>query len=315
MNTEPVLNSSALMFAAGQGYESESTPGFAAGSRMYENLPAAQYHSDKEALSCSMLKPLLESPAHFQANLLSLNKATKAMDFGSLVHGLVLEPHLIGTEFSIYPGIADGRASEYKAFLAKHASRLVVDEPTFARARKLAEKILHRIVFGRAFGDFVNEGIPEASIYVEEPTTGLMLRTRLDLYHPEYSFDLKTTRHGTINAFIRDAVDLHYDFQAFMYTIARSLYEGRTNPAKFVFIAAETEAPNSIHQITAGQSFMSNGAKKFQEVLSVYTACMQTGFWPDSSGNAEAEIEPWQSFSGKSDWKAALGGYQLSTTH
>ncbi|MFC6281169.1 PD-(D/E)XK nuclease-like domain-containing protein [Polaromonas aquatica] len=262
-----------------------------------------------------MLKPLLESPAHFQANLLSLNKATKAMDFGSLVHGLVLEPHLIGNEFSIYPGIADGRASEYKAFLTKHASRMVVDEPTFARARRLAEKILHRIVFGRAFGDFVNEGTPEASIYVEEPTTGLMLRTRLDLYHPEHSFDLKTTRHGTINAFIRDAVDMHYDFQAFMYTIARSLYEGRSTPAKFVFIAAETEAPNSIHQITAGQSFMSNGAKKFQEVLSVYSACMQTGFWPDSSGNAEAEIEPWQSFSGKSDWKAALGGYQLSTVH
>lgn len=313
MNTQNELDSSALMFAAGQGYESESTPGFAAGSRMYANMPATQYHSDKEALSCSMLKPLLESPAHFQANMLSQNKSTKAMDFGSLVHGLVLEPHLIGNDFSIYPGIADGRASEYKDFLAKNSSRLVIDEPTFARARKVAEKILHRVVFGRPFGDFVTEGIPEASIYVEEPTTGLLLRTRLDLYHPEYSFDLKTTRHGLISAFVRDAVDMHYDFQAFMYTIARSLYEGRSKPAKFVFIAAETEEPNSIHQIIAGESFMNNGARKFQDVLSVYYACMQTGFWPDSSGNAEAEIEPWQSYSGKSDWKAALGGYHRSS--
>lgn len=315
MNTQPDMNSSALMFAAGQGYESESITGFAAGSRMYANMPAAQYHSDKEALSCSMLKPLLVSPADFQENLMSLNKATKAMDFGSLVHGLVLEPHLIGNDFSVYPGIADGRSSEYKSFLAKNASRLVVDEPTFNRARKLAEKTLHRVVFGRPFGDFVNEGIPEATIYVEEPTTGLMLRTRLDLYHPEFSFDLKTTRHGQVNAFIRDAVDMHYDFQAFMYTIARSLYEGRTNPAKFVFIAVQTEAPNSIHQVTAGETFMSNGAKKFQEVLSVYSACMKTGFWPDSSTNTEAEIEPWQSFTGKSDWKAALGGYHLSSVH
>ena len=308
MNTQPDMNTSALMFAAGQGYESESTTGFAAGSRMYANMPAAQYHSDKEALSCSMLKPLLESPAHFQANLLSLNKATKAMDFGSLVHGLVLEPHLIGNDFSIYPGIADGRSSDYKAFLAKNSSRLVVDEPTFTRARKLAEKILHRVVFGR----------PLWRLRKRRHTRGKHLRRRahyrlaaahstLDLYHPEYSFDLKTTRHGLISAFVRDAVDMHYDFQAFMYTIARSLYEGRTNPAKFVFIAAETEEPNSIHQITAGETFMSNGAKKFQEVLSVYSACMQTGFWPDSSGNAEAEIEPWQSFTGKSDWKAAFG--------
>jgi hypothetical protein len=306
METMTNLNSAALMFAAGQEPEFDFTAGAAPGSRLYATLPAANYHADRDALSCSMLKPLLKSPAHFQANLMSIVGATKAMDFGSLVHGLVLEPHLVGSEFAVYPGIADGRSSEYKSYLEKHASLCVVDEPTFERGRKLAEKILHRIVFGRPFGDYVAEGIPEASIYVVEPTTGLLLRTRMDLYHPEFSFDLKTTRHSMVHDFVRDAVAMDYDFQAFMYTFARALYEGGTKPAKFVFVAAESDDPSSIHQVTAGESFMNNGAKKFQEALSVYSACTQSGFWPDSSGNVEAEIEPWQSFSAKSDWKNAL---------
>ena len=310
-----MLNTAALLFAAGQNIESESTVGAAPGSRLYANLPASHYHKDTEALSCSMLKPLLKSPAHFQASLTSRTKASKAMDFGSLVHALVLEPHTVGNEVSVYPGLADGRSSEYKTFLTKQNGRLVVDEPTFARARNLAEKVLSRRVFGRPFGDFVSEGIPEASIYFEEPTTGLQLRTRMDLYHPEFSFDLKTTRHGTISAFTRDAVEMHYDFQAFMYTIARSLYEGKSTFPKFVFIAVENEEPHAIHQVTAGESFMSNGAKKFQEVLSVYSACMQTGFWPDSSCDAEIEIEPWQSFTGKADWKSALVSAQPKALH
>ena len=304
--TEFFADPSALLFASGLGGESESTPGFAPGSRLFAHLPASQYHADEEALSCSMLKPLLVSPAHFQANRLKRNKATKAMDFGSLVHGLVLEPHLLGADFAVYPGMADGRATDYKEILAKNTSRLVVDEPTFAHGRLLAEKILNRKVLGRPFGDFVNEGIPEASIYAVEPTTGLLLRTRQDLYHPECSFDLKSTRHGTVNAFVRDAVDLHYDFQAFMYTFVRALYEGNGKMAPFAFIAAETDEPHSIHHISAGASFMNNGAAKFQEVLSVYSACMKADYWPDSSADGEAEIEHWQSFSGKSDWKNSL---------
>jgi hypothetical protein len=307
MNTETEGLDSALLFAAGMDCKSESTPGSAPGSKMYAHLPAHQYHGDKDALSCSMLKPLLTSPAHFQANLYNSMKATKAMDFGSLVHALVLEPRQVGSDFSVYPGIADGRSRDYKDFLEQHCGRLVVDEPTFSEACTLAEKILHRVVFGRPFGDYVREGIPEATIYAVEPTTGLQLRTRVDLFHPEFTFDVKTTRHCDSRAFVRDAVDMHYDLQAFMYTFARSMYEGRAK-APFVFIAAESEKPHSVHQVTAGESFMTNGAKKFQEVLAVYAACTQAGHWPDLSCDTEAEIEHWQSFDGKSDWKMALGG-------
>lgn len=306
MNTNFNLTDPTLMFAAGGAPEAEFTTGFAPDSRLYPNLPADEYHADREALSCSMLKPMLISPAHFQADLLAQQNQTKAKDFGSLVHALVLEPHLAGKDFAVFPGFADGRNAEYKEFLASNTGRLVVDEPTFARGRRLAEKILHREVYGRPFGDYVAEGIPEASIYFEEPTTGLKLRVRLDLYHPEYSFDLKSTRHATMNAFIRDSLDMHYDLQAFMYTFGRTMYDGSASPKPFVFIAAESEEPHSVHVVRAGDSYLSNGAKKFQEVLSLYWACTKAGLWPDASGEDVAEITPWQSFSGNADLRKAL---------
>lgn len=300
------LSDPAILFAAGGAPQYAFETGCAAGSRLYRDLPADQYHADRDALSCSMLKPLLISPGHFQASLLARNSATKAKDFGSLVHALVLQPHLVGQDFAVYPGFADLRDKEYKKFLANNPTRLVVDESTFARGGILADKILNRPVFGRPFGDYVAEGIPEASIYFEEPTTGLRLRIRMDLYHPEFDFDLKTTRHSTDAAFLRDSVEMGYDLQAFMYSLGRSLYDGRSKRLPFVFVAGETEEPHSIFDITAGESYMTNGLKKFQHVLSTYSACNSTGFWPDSSSSTVAEITPWQSFTGDASWKEAL---------
>lgn len=280
--------------------------GFSPDSRMYVDLPAVDYQSDREALSCSMLKPLLISPAHFQEYLLKHHASTKAMDFGSLVHAILLQPHLVGTDFALYPGVADKRVAEYKAFEDANPTRMVVDEPTFSKARHLAEKILYRRVNGRYFGDFLREGKPEATIYVREPTTGLLLRVRIDLYHPEVTFDLKTTRHSQIRPFLRDGVDKDYDLQAFMYSLVRSLFEGTETPKPFVFVAAESEAPHTINVVPAGHSFLNNGAKKFQEALTVYAACSEAGYWPDGSGEAVAEIEPYQSFTPRMDWKAEL---------
>lgn len=312
MTTQIDLINPALLFAAGGSPESDYLEGFAPGSKLYANLPADIYHADRDALSCSMLKPILISPADFQAALLAMAKSTKAKDFGSLVHALTLQPHLFNNDFALYPGLADGRDKDYQAFLERNPSRLVVDEPTFIRGRHLADKIMHRVVFGRPFGDFVAEGQSEVSIYVQEPTTGLLLRIRIDLYHPEFTFDLKTTRHGLPSAFLRDAVDMHYDLQAFMYTLVRTLYEGREKPVPFVFIAAQTEEPHSIHQITAGSSLMSNGAEKYKEVMTVYTACTQQDYWPDSSCDMVAEIDPWQAFKNNAPWKEALSSRLLT---
>lgn len=302
----PLDLSSAMAFATGLPKAKPPVAGFAANTRMYVDMSSDEYHSDKEVLSCSALKPILISPAHFQTHLLTIGTSSKVKDFGTLVHALVLEPALVGNEVAVFPGVYDGRSDEYKAFAAANVARLVVDEPTFASGRALAEKVLHRMVFGRPFGDYIAEGEPEVSIFFEEQVTGVALKIRPDLKHPEFTFDLKTTRHSTLGAFIRDAVSLDYDLQAFMYSYGRALFEGTDKPKPFVFIGAESSEPHSVHVVRAGDSFLGNGAQKFQEALTVYKACMSSGLFPDASGEGTAEISYWDSFKPETKWKDTM---------
>jgi hypothetical protein len=177
---------------------------------------------------------------------------------------------------------------------------------TFALSHRLAAKVSETRYKGRPLGRFIEESMCEASIYFTESVTGLRLRIRLDAYHPDISFDLKTTRHATAAAFARDAVELGYDLQAYMYGLGRSLYEGA--PRKpFVFITAETSQPYSVSTFDAGASFIENGAAKFQACLTAFKACSATGYWPDLSCHTSLEITPWQPFSPRQEWRQGLG--------
>lgn len=283
-----------------------TVPGKGSDSFMHLNQPASEYHADRGALSCSLLKPLLISPAHFKHSLLSPHESSDAQDFGSLVHLLMLEPQSVGREVAVYPGVVQSRDKQFSAFCDENLDRMVFDEPTFSKARTLVDKVLSQKYKGRSLGLFLEEAKTEISLYFTEPISGIRLRVRPDIFHPEITFDLKTTRHGSSSAFSRDALSLHYDLQAFMYTLGRSVFEGSTRPAPFVFIAAETDEPHSVFVMDSGRDFLDNGAKKFQECLSVYQACTQSGYWPDLSGQSTLDIEHWQQFQPAQSWRKAL---------
>jgi hypothetical protein len=274
-------------------------PGKMAASVLIPDQPAAQYHADRAVLSCSMLKPLLVSPAHFQVAMRQYTPPSEAMQLGTAVHLMVLEPHHFARDVAVFPGIKDGRDGAYKQWATDNADRILIDEPTLRTIRTMATRIQERPYKGRALGDFLAESLREVSIYFTEPTTGVRLRVRLDALHPDLSLDLKTTRHQFAGAFIRDAVDLHYDLQAFLYSAARALWEGSTKPAPFVFAAIETDAPHSVSVVTAGETFLHNGAAKLQRCLSLYAACRQTEHWPATDEDVVAEIQPWQAFERK----------------
>lgn len=296
--------SAAMACLDGGAPEQNTSKGVAGDSVLVRAMPAHQYHADRDALSCSLLKPLLVSPAHFQVALANPFKQTDAMVFGSVLHLLVLEPHLLSQEVAIFPGVATKRTTDYKDFVAARPDKIVIDEPTFAEARSLADKVMGTPYKGRSVGKFIEESIPEASVYFTDPATGLRIRMRMDAYHPDITIDLKSTRHGDHRAFLRDAIDMDYDLQAFLYSFGRGLYEGTQTLRPFVFVAAETEAPYSVSTLIAGSSLMDNGARKYQAVLAAYKACSETDLWPDLGGDAELEIEPWQQFNPKGGWRA-----------
>lgn len=285
-----------------------SQPGILADSLKIVRLPADDYHSDIAVQSCGLLKSMLVSPAHYRAQFFDTNKTTKAKEFGTLIHTLVLEPAAFAARYAVYPGVKDGRDAKYKAFVEKHGGQTVVDDVSLQLAQGMAQRILDRQFKGRAFREYIAEGEPEVTIYFTDPATKVRCRVRIDLLHPEFIFDLKTAISVIKSDFLRQAVNLHYDMQSYMYSLAECLWSGRETPLPFVFIAAENTAPYSVSAFTAGSSILAKGGAKYQDALSGYAACSQVNHWPDLGHEDTLDLEPWMALpaANESSWRAQL---------
>jgi len=281
--------------------------GVLAGSLLYRDMPAESYHADISVQSCSLLKQMLTSPAHYQAQFFAPRKSSPSMDFGTLVHCLVLEPGKFSREFAVYQGPPDKRSTEYKAFAELNVGRTIISESELIHARTLQQKILERRVRGRPFGDYVREGTPEATIYYTDPSTGVRCRCRIDLLHPEIVFDLKTTIYGEKETWLRHGLTLHYDMQSYMYSLCVALHYGEENPRPFIFVTGESEQPHSIGVYAAGSTYIENGGMKYKKALAGYTACSQVDLWPDLSQDAVLEIHHWQTEREEQSWTVTPG--------
>ena len=243
-----------------------------------------------------MLKKMLISPAHYVRNIFDTPKTSAALNFGSLIHTMVLEPGSFHTVYDIWPVDVRPNSKEGKAFAQSRPNRNLITETEFAQARRMASKILERTYRGRPLSRFLEEGEPEVTFFFTDPDCGVECRVRHDLWHPEILFDLKTTRHPHVRQFLHAAVEMHYDLQAYMYGYAEALYSGRSRALPFVFVAAENTMPHSVSMLTAAENFIANGKAKYIHALSRYAACTQVDYWPDLGVEQEIDIEPWQVF-------------------
>lgn len=262
---------------------------------------SSAYHADADILSSSMLKNALESPASYIQALLDCQKPSRAMDFGTLLHALVLEPSTVSSSVAIYPSKFT-RTKDCLAFKEANAERFCMTMAEFIKAKSLADKVLMSKFRGREFYKFVEEGTTEQSIYYTDPTTGLECRTRPDLDHPEFLFDLKTTRFCDIEKFAHQANQLNYDLSAYMYTYSRYLIDcsqkGRENAniKPFVLVPVCTEAPHSVFFAPISASFLRNGMKKYQHALSIISSCAKVQTWPALGGEEVLEMNHWNQF-------------------
>lgn len=271
-------------------------PGATADSFMLLGQPAADYHADRSAQSCSLLKPMLISPAHYLQALVEPVVDTEAKLTGTVLHALVMEPHRVDELVAVYPDSLTPRDKAVREFKVANRSRLCLPMSAFDLLRQAAQAVLLAPFRGRAFGDYLREALIEPSVYYRDPSTGVLCRTRPDVLHPEFTFDIKTSRHVQHRLFRQDALAMHYDMQSYMYSLARALLAARPRPFPFVFVQVELAAPHSVRFLTASTAFLENGQKKYQSALGRYLACNQSGLWPSCSGEGELDLEPWDAF-------------------
>ena len=246
-------------------------------------VTSGEYHRLPDSVSCSGLKHLLRSPAHFQAYL--QQPFDDKPNLGTALHCAILEPDVFESTYAFYNG--DRRGKAFTAFEEENPGKAILSKKEWDSVIGMRNAVM-------VYQDFplwqaLQSSKREMSVFWTDEETGVQCRVRFDsLLAPFSIFDLKTTTDARPECFIKQAVRLDYDLQAAMYTEAARRFTGELLP--FNFIGLETEAPHGIWLMPAGQSMIDNGWAKFRKALALYKRCKETGHWPGYS-NAITTLE------------------------
>ena len=219
-----------------------------------------EYHS-RGGISSSAVKSVYKkSLAHWKGEKRNSNNPAFAM--GSAVHANLLEKerNLVVKGPKTKSSLA---FKEMKENLGE--DQILLTEVEFNVANCITRGALNNPVCS----SYLNhpDRLNEISIFVEDPISGLTLKTRPDLLiEAEHTvFDVKTTQDASPKGFLKECLKYGYLLQGahYVYTCKLAGYE----VDKFSFIACEKSAPYLSHIHEMGQDVMHWGMKKLHKTL------------------------------------------------
>lgn len=198
---------------------------------IYEGVPFSEYIR-WPCLSVSTLKAFSVSPAQlvYEQTIEGREgrKVSDDMRLGSAVDRLVFEgKDAFEAGFIACPeGMKrDERHEKYQAFLARAGDREVMKPADFDRAKWIAASVMmHPLLRNGAM-----KGKTQVSMAWVDPETGLMCKSRPDMYDPSSDpiiWDLKVTTAAAAGEFERHAEAMRWHWQAYWYLTGCSVLTG-----------------------------------------------------------------------------------------
>ena len=232
-----------------------------------------EYHS-LPRLSASGAKTLLKSPARYKWEREHPAKPTAAMEFGTMLHALVLEPHVFQARYALAPDVdrrtKDGKAA-LEAWQADNVGKLAVSVDDWDRVHRMA-----RNVEASGAGDLMVGGKMEEPILWERD--GVPLKAKLDCLGKDSIIDLKTTSADDEDGIQRAAWSFGYHISAAAYQEAAEVVTGRRLPKVFVFV--QSVAPYDVVILEASDDFIAKGREQWDRAVRLFAACSEFDDWP-----------------------------------
>ena len=187
-----------------------------------------EHYHGLAGMSGSNLTLLAESNRHLDNKHLFNLGSSPALEFGTLLHTMVLEPHDVESNYVVLPnfetkavtGVSIAQAKS--DFYSENAGRTVIEYETFLKAERMARNV--RAICGKT----IDKGIKERSLFAD--LDGIICKCRLDIDLDDVGddYDLKSITLGikefsdaTLEAHIKK---LRYHWSAaFRNIIRRSL--------------------------------------------------------------------------------------------
>lgn len=245
------------------------------GSQLSNN----DYHAEKDHLSSSNLKMLLKDIEKFYQEKILHNKGPQldipAFAEGSYVHGLILEPHLLDDEFTVFPNFRKaGKVWEtFKAAEVSGKNRTIISKPQAKRCEGLVEGYKKN----KTAVDMVNGCKKEFSLFLT--LDNVPIKVRADLINIEEGFigDIKTTSFDTDpDSFKFTMKDFGYGLSAALYCQAFEAHYGK--PFDFYFIVLGKK-DRSCEVYKLSQDSRAKGDREVFKALKLYKQCKKTGIW------------------------------------
>lgn len=262
-----------------------------------ESISNADYRK-REGVSSSDLKRMMKSMATWKYYKDHPDDSdTEALQFGRAYHKMMLEPDDFDNEFIVSPKF-DRRTKEGKAaaeeFAKKAEGKEIINEETY---QKLLE--MQIALYNTPFVKLLIKGEHEKSFFWTDAETGIKCKCRPDSFgqvKEQYvCIDLKTTKDAETDHFMRDAIKLGYDIQAYHY--CQGLEDTYKKPFKFIFIAQEKTAPYLVNVLEADEYFMKSGKELRDSLLKKYKKALETGvyqgYMDENSGINSLSVPAW----------------------
>ena len=220
-----------------------------------------EYHAH-EALGSSDIKQLLQNPHGFRQE----KPSSKALELGSLVHKLILEPQEFESCYYVLDNI-DKRTKEGKEKYSKASAKAeaenkeIIDIVTYEQGKEIAE------AFNKsAVSKLISGGVAENCAFDE--IDGVAVKCRPDYYRSDKKIiiDLKTTSI----AGGASALNFQKAVANYRYYIQASLYMQILGADEFYFIAIETQSPFMIGVYKLDISALELGETQIKKAIKRY---------------------------------------------
>lgn len=217
-----------------------------------------EYHL-ADGISSSAVKSVYKkSIAHWKGE--KRNSDNPAFAMGNAVHANLLEKD----RNLVVKGPKTKNSLAFKNMKEKLSDdQILLTEVEFNVANCISEGALDNPVCASILDD--PNGLNEISIFVEDPVSKLLLKTRPDRLLGNTVYDIKTTQDASPSGFLKECLKYGYFLQGahYVYTCRLAGYD----VTEFSFIACEKSAPYISHLHVMGPEIMEWAMSKLHKTL------------------------------------------------
>jgi PDDEXK-like domain of unknown function (DUF3799) len=260
---------------------------------IYSRIPEDMYHGDRDSLSSSGARLLLNTTAlEFYYQLQQPPPPRKVFDYGSACHKMVL-----GEGQQICVVDADNwttKAAREQRDKAWEQGRAVVLKREMDTAQRMAGELYKHPVAAALLAD----GQAELSGWWTDPETGVRLRFRPDFIPADVPgrrplvVDYKTSASANPRKFAKSAADFGYHCQGDWYLEGLAATTGIVD-ATFVLVVQGKTPPYPVAVFYLDTDDLVRGKSQNRKAIRMYAQCLQTGQWPGYQGITMLSLPTW----------------------